>query len=223
MAAPCGLSLSAAVGCCLALSVGYVGSLYAVPRRIARLHRDVPEHIHARCLAVAVASAVSVGVFAFVSRGGACYGGLFSALGFGGAWASAAAVCRVLALTAALYTGPFAAEGLGILCELDGAGRRGSVAGFLEIVLERSRDLYTREPTLALRNYVIGPATEEVVFRSCMVPLLLEADLGLGRTIFCSPLFFGVAHLSGPLESTQPPSGDSGATRVHWTRPLGTT
>ncbi|KAJ1449242.1 hypothetical protein M885DRAFT_426168, partial [Pelagophyceae sp. CCMP2097] len=60
---------------------------------------------------------------------------------------------------------------------------------------------------------VIGPATEEVVFRSCMVPLLLEADLGLGRTIFCSPLFFGVAHLSGPLESTQPPSGDSGATR----------
>ncbi|KAJ1454737.1 hypothetical protein M885DRAFT_424340, partial [Pelagophyceae sp. CCMP2097] len=42
---------------------------------------------------------------------------------------------------------------------------------------------------------VIGPATEEVVFRSCMVPLLLEADLGLGRTIFCSPLFFGVAHL----------------------------
>ncbi|KAJ1458032.1 hypothetical protein M885DRAFT_416665, partial [Pelagophyceae sp. CCMP2097] len=49
---------------------------------------------------------------------------------------------------------------------------------------------------------VIGPATEEVVFRSCMVPLLLETDLGLGRTIFCSPLFFGRANAGMALLET---------------------
>ncbi|EGB12715.1 hypothetical protein AURANDRAFT_19189 [Aureococcus anophagefferens] len=48
---------------------------------------------------------------------------------------------------------------------------------------------------MSLRNLVVGPLSEEFVFRACMVPLLLDAGLGTARAVCCSPLFFGVAHL----------------------------
>jgi len=44
-----------------------------------------------------------------------------------------------------------------------------------------------------LRNHIIAPATEEFVFRGCLVPLLSPA-LGISSTIFCAPIFFGFAH-----------------------------
>jgi prenyl protein peptidase len=48
---------------------------------------------------------------------------------------------------------------------------------------------------LVLRNLVIAPITEELVFRGCMVPLLLP-HLGYGYQLsWITPLFFGVAHL----------------------------
>ena len=47
---------------------------------------------------------------------------------------------------------------------------------------------------ILLRNFVVAPIVEEIVFRSCMVPLLLP-HLGPHWTIFVCPLFFGVAHI----------------------------
>jgi len=44
-----------------------------------------------------------------------------------------------------------------------------------------------------LRNIVVAPATEEFVFRGCIVPLLVPI-LGSGLTIAIAPLFFGFAH-----------------------------
>jgi len=44
-----------------------------------------------------------------------------------------------------------------------------------------------------IRNQVVAPATEEFVFRGCMVPLLVPI-LGSGMTIVVAPLFFGFAH-----------------------------
>ena len=46
-----------------------------------------------------------------------------------------------------------------------------------------------------LRNLVIGPITEEIVFRGCMVPVLLGCGMSRTTTILISPLFFGVAHI----------------------------
>ncbi|KAL6041538.1 CAAX prenyl protease, variant 2 [Balamuthia mandrillaris] len=45
------------------------------------------------------------------------------------------------------------------------------------------------------RNYIVGPFTEEWVFRSCMCPLLICGGFHWSTTIFLSPFFFGVAHL----------------------------
>ncbi|XP_027711829.1 CAAX prenyl protease 2 isoform X5 [Vombatus ursinus] len=42
-----------------------------------------------------------------------------------------------------------------------------------------------------LRNQVIAPLTEELVFRACMLPMLAPCT-GLGPAIFTCPLFFGV-------------------------------
>ena len=47
----------------------------------------------------------------------------------------------------------------------------------------------------AVTKKLKGPLTEEWVFRSCMCPLLLQAGYSHGTIIFCSPIFFGAAHL----------------------------
>lgn len=50
-----------------------------------------------------------------------------------------------------------------------------------------------------LRNYVVSTFTEEFVFRSCMLPLLLP-QLGFTKTVLITPLYFGMAHLHHILE-----------------------
>ncbi|CAN6452496.1 unnamed protein product [Victoria cruziana] len=53
---------------------------------------------------------------------------------------------------------------------------------------------------LAWRNYVVAPITEELVFRACMIPLLLCAGFKTYSIIFLSPIFFSLAHLNHLLE-----------------------
>ncbi|MGH0163367.1 UNVERIFIED_CONTAM: hypothetical protein FKN15_044079 [Acipenser sinensis] len=50
-----------------------------------------------------------------------------------------------------------------------------------------------------LRNQVVAPLTEELVFRACMLPMLAPCA-GLSRAIFTCPLFFGVAHFHHVIE-----------------------
>ena len=40
-----------------------------------------------------------------------------------------------------------------------------------------------------------GPVTEEVLFRSAAVPLMLLARTSIAKTIFLSPVIFGLAHI----------------------------
>lgn len=42
-----------------------------------------------------------------------------------------------------------------------------------------------------LRNQVVAPLTEELVFRACMLPMLVPCT-GPSAAIFTCPLFFGV-------------------------------
>ncbi|RKF55205.1 putative CAAX prenyl protease 2 [Golovinomyces cichoracearum] len=44
------------------------------------------------------------------------------------------------------------------------------------------------------RNYVVGPITEEVLFRSASIPLLLMTRMSAPRMILQAPLVFGLAH-----------------------------
>ncbi|XP_036071106.1 CAAX prenyl protease 2 [Oryzias melastigma] len=49
-----------------------------------------------------------------------------------------------------------------------------------------------------LRNQVVAPLTEELVFRGAMLPMLLPCS-GSTAAVFTAPLFFGVGHLVGPV------------------------
>ncbi|TQS36399.1 hypothetical protein Golomagni_03154 [Golovinomyces magnicellulatus] len=44
------------------------------------------------------------------------------------------------------------------------------------------------------RNYVVGPITEEILFRSASIPLLLMTRMSAPRMILQAPLVFGLAH-----------------------------
>jgi len=44
------------------------------------------------------------------------------------------------------------------------------------------------------RNYIVSPFTEEFVFRSCMLPLLVN-HFGFGYSCILAPSFFAIAHL----------------------------
>lgn len=45
------------------------------------------------------------------------------------------------------------------------------------------------------RNLVAGPVTEEIVFRSLLVPLHLMAHVSPRKIVFTTPLYFGIAHI----------------------------
>jgi prenyl protein peptidase len=45
------------------------------------------------------------------------------------------------------------------------------------------------------RNYVAGPVTEEVIFRSVLIPLHLLAKISPSKIVFLTPLYFGLAHV----------------------------
>ncbi|CAA7060872.1 unnamed protein product [Microthlaspi erraticum] len=46
------------------------------------------------------------------------------------------------------------------------------------------------------RNLVVAPLTEELVFRACMIPLLLCAGFRIYSAIFLCPILFSLAHLN---------------------------
>ena len=204
---PCTLSVLGAVAWSVIMGSLYVGSLYMVPEHLRSRHRDDSQHIRARFVAVSVASLLSAVLFAFATGGGRCFGdgGTLDALGVKAErfWSAS---LRALLLTAALYLGPLSVMGLGFFVAVD-ANCDGVVrttgdwcdgaAKVLDELMEERRAHYAIPGAveMSLRNLLVGPLSEEFVFRACMVPLLLEAGCSTRTSVVCSPLFFGVAHL----------------------------
>ncbi|KAJ4985974.1 prenyl proteinase rce1 [Stagonosporopsis vannaccii] len=48
---------------------------------------------------------------------------------------------------------------------------------------------------IGYRNFVVGPVSEEIVWRSLMVPLHLLAHFTEKQIVFLTPLYFGIAHV----------------------------
>lgn len=46
-----------------------------------------------------------------------------------------------------------------------------------------------------IRNYIVGPITEELVFRACIMSVHKAAGYSGLASVFITPLYFGVAHL----------------------------
>jgi prenyl protein peptidase len=69
----------------------------------------------------------------------------------------------------------------------------------IKYALSSENKLDTLTDLTVWRNYIISPFTEEFVFRSCMIPLLIP-HLGFVKTVLITPLFFGMAHLHHIIE-----------------------
>ncbi|XP_047549133.1 CAAX prenyl protease 2 isoform X3 [Lutra lutra] len=131
-----------------------------------------------------------------VSRPSACYSGensqasrceggtsLLTLMGFRLEGIFPAALLPLL-LTMILFLGPLMQLSMDCPCDLtDG----------LKVVLAPRSWARCLTDMRWLRNQVIAPLTEELVFRACMLPMLAPCT-GLGPAVFTCPLFFGVAH-----------------------------
>lgn len=126
------------------------------------------------------------------------------------------AVVLPLLLTATLFTGSLLANALHLLHTSQQFHSRGA---WLAVKNSALYYALTHEQLPSLRNYILvrwmracggimnqihlvrlmrtlyvdqGPVTEEFVFRSCMIPLLVCADFTAKQIILYSPLMFGV-------------------------------
>lgn len=60
---------------------------------------------------------------------------------------------------------------------------------------------YAFTTLIGFRNYIFAPATEELVFRSCMISLLHYAKISYVKIIFLTPLVFAIAHIHHAWEN----------------------
>ncbi|KAM7182750.1 hypothetical protein V8F33_014054 [Rhypophila sp. PSN 637] len=59
--------------------------------------------------------------------------------------------------------------------------------------LDPLREIYS--DWTAWRNLVAGPITEEILFRSASIPLMLASQTSINKTIFLTPIIFGISHV----------------------------
>ncbi|KAH6603412.1 CaaX prenyl protease [Trichoderma cornu-damae] len=183
------LSQPQAFGLLVAYSLVYVLPLYASSHTRASpgRSRDAPETIRARIhvvsLSTTACSLVTYFLLPYICSPAAAAAASCSPLHLMGYWPLGV----LEALRACFLTGLLFAAPLYECLVIDGAWREWASG------LQPLRDVWTEWP--AWRNLVAGPVTEECLFRSAAVPLLLVAGSSLSSIIFLSPVVFGLAHL----------------------------
>ncbi|KAL6141769.1 hypothetical protein ACLB2K_060056 [Fragaria x ananassa] len=195
------LSKPAAVLACATMASFYVGILYA-PTLILRLP---PPSSHTnflirRFICAGVSSFVSVVVSAIllpIKSGEASQ--LIGVYGIriDHIWQ---AVIFPLVLTALMYAGSLTFMSLLLMHSLgEGVNCRGGLSfDYIKSISQEAvaslRSIVSS--VMHWRNYVVAPVTEELVFRACMIPLLLCAGFQKNTVIFLCPVFFSLAHLN---------------------------
>uniref|UniRef100_A0A0D3G6J2 intramembrane prenyl-peptidase Rce1 n=1 Tax=Oryza barthii TaxID=65489 RepID=A0A0D3G6J2_9ORYZ len=99
------------------------------------------------------------------------------------------AVAIPLLLTSLVYAGSFVAR-LWLLANSCGGGYEEPEIGWAQRLAHRIRA--SVGDVMVWRNCVVAPITEELVFRACMVPLLLCGGFKIYNIIFLSPVFFSL-------------------------------
>ncbi|XP_067170885.1 CAAX prenyl protease 2 [Apteryx mantelli] len=183
-AGPCWAALLA----CLSLACSYVGSLYVWG---SPLPRDHPSVIKRRFTSVLVVSGLSP---AFVWLWKELTGikpdtPLLALLGLRLEGLVPATLLPLL-LTMVLFLGPLIQLSMDCPWDwLDG----------LKVLFDPRFWALCLSDVRWLRNQVVAPLTEELVFRACMLPMLVPCT-GPGPAVFACPLFFGVAHFHHVIE-----------------------
>ncbi|KAJ2378453.1 CAAX prenyl protease [Coemansia sp. RSA 2607] len=195
-------SVATAVAISMFLAALYVGSIYAAQAlfplaNVSTHDRDHPEVIRRRMRGAMAATALSLVLTAAVlgqwekpqeTNGPAATVVERLGLGIGQIPAS---VFVSLVLCATAYLGPL------ILEHVDGEDVRPDTSADTPswwTRVYRQTLMVWRQPT-SLRNYIVGPTTEELVFRSCVVSLWTTVGISTNRTIYLSPLVFALAHV----------------------------
>ncbi|KAF2307613.1 hypothetical protein GH714_030190 [Hevea brasiliensis] len=176
-----GLSESAAVIACAAMTLFYVAILYA-PSLILRL----PPPSSLKEFMIRREASHLLGVYG---------------IRLDHIWQ---AVVFPISLTSLMYAGSFCLKSL-LLVEswkenLNECG--GFSFGYIKNLMQNfiAWMSSTSSNVLAWRNYVVAPLTEELVFRACMIPLLLCGGFKIYSVFFLCPILFSLAHLNHWME-----------------------
>ncbi|KGM91759.1 CAAX prenyl protease [Paracoccidioides brasiliensis Pb18] len=177
------LSVHAAVILSVIFTLLYVIPFYVSPstRPSPALSRDAPSVIKARIRAVTTSCFLSsLGLFCyFVYKANYAPSEVLRLLGW---WPMGPLeIGKCLLLTTLLFMGPLFEAGI--------------VEGEWRDWIRGRRIAETLGGWIGWRNFVAGPITEEVIFRSIIVPLHLLTDLSPTRIVFTTPLYFGIAHV----------------------------
>nr|AAH74218.1 MGC83398 protein [Xenopus laevis] len=180
----CGVS----VFCCLTLACSYVGSLYVWKSELPRDHPAVIKKRFTSVLIVSLLSPLFLSLWKEMT-GVKTDAPLLSLMGFRIEGMITAAILPLL-LTMVLFLGPLVQLSLDCPWDfLDG----------LKVGFDPRFWMLCGTDMRWLRNQVIAPLTEELVFRACMLPMLVPCT-GPGPAIFTCPLFFGIAHFHHVIE-----------------------
>ena len=149
-----------------------------------RLNRDAPSVIQARIRAVTSTVTITTIATTYILTqvGNLSWSASLHHLGI---WPiSPVVILKTSTLTFILFLGPLYAD-----IVLDGSLLPPSKA-WSDIVTSLSS-------SMGYRNYVVGPVTEELLFRSCLIPLHLLSPWADSpkKLVFLTPLYFGIAHV----------------------------
>ncbi|SPC62192.1 related to CAAX prenyl protease 2 [Ustilago sp. UG-2017b] len=215
------LSTGFAVGACTLFTLSYVGSLYLSPAgRLAgskdaegnRMHRDHPSVIRARMKTASLATAITVvatGWIVWVKEVVPPSGCLFDTLNISRLLGiplptPSLLTSRILPFDPPLPTylaritghilSPLLLTSLLFLGPLHTLFLRGQLPFQSGFTL--SRFLAPLRTLAGVRNFLVGPLTEELVFRSSLLTILSLSPLSSKKMlVFGSPAFFGMAHI----------------------------
>lgn len=146
------------------------------------LNRDAPSVIKARIQSVSLTVTISslVTLYLLISTAKLS---LLKSLHYLGLYPiDPISILKSLFLTVILYTAPLYES---IFIEQD----------FSPLSALPSRIRSTLSSSQGYRNYIAGPITEELLFRSSIIPLHLLSHTSATRIVFLTPLYFGIAHL----------------------------
>ncbi|ORY31997.1 hypothetical protein BCR39DRAFT_525125 [Naematelia encephala] len=102
-------------------------------------------------------------------------------------------LCLSFLLAPALFLGPLYARYLDSRLSF----QHPSPAG----LLGRIKRWWAEFGPVEIRNYVVGPLTEELVFRSSIISACILAHLSPSSLVFGTPLWFGIAHFHHAYEA----------------------
>ncbi|CAM8965187.1 unnamed protein product [Rhodiola kirilowii] len=196
-----GLSRATAVTSCSALASLYVAILYA-PTVLLRLPPPANFRIYMirRFICASICSFVSIVFTAIIlPTKGWDLSYLLKVYGLRSDHVWQAVVFPIF-LTSLVYSGSLLLKSLKLMDEWKEANTRGE--SIIQHLYQQFHSwiFATASNIIAWRNYVVAPLTEELVFRACIIPLLLCGGFSSFTSMFLGPIFFSLAHLNHLME-----------------------